>query len=149
MRMTARVLAAIATVLAVSCTSPAAPASRFATLDVAYVFVLPPGPARPPIDAGSCAHHNAPASLRVRASWSGETVMFTEAPGGVLRASLQARRGGEYWISFADIRLCAIDTPVVPAGGVSINEVPLTRTQLTDGTYVFAFSVDADGVVHP
>lgn len=135
--------------LAVACDSPSGPESRFVSLNVAYVFVPPTGPPPDPIDAGSCAHHNAPANLRVRASWTGETVMFTQAPGGVLRASLEARRGGQYWITFADIRLCGVSASVVPASGVSINEVALTRSQLSDGTYVFRFSVDGDGTVRP
>lgn len=146
MRIAGIALAAVTCVLSGACTSPSAPESRFATLEVAYLFIPPPGPPRDPIDAGSCAHHNAPANLRVRTSWSDETVGFTEAPGGVLRASLQARRGGEYWITFSDIRLCAIETPVVPAT-VSINEVLLTRTQLANGTYVFAFRVTSDGSI--
>ena len=145
---TTSVLAPILCALAVSCTNPSAPESRFATLDVAYVFAPPPAPPRDPADAGSCAHHNAPANLRVRTSWSDETVGFAEAPGGVLRASLQARRDGEYWVTFSDIRLCAFEAPVVPAS-VSINGVALARTQLANGTYVFAFRVGTDGSVQP
>ena len=148
MRIAGIALAVVTCALSSACSSPSAPESRFATLEVAYLFIPPPGPPRDPIDAGSCAHHNAPANLRVRTSWSDETVAFSEAPGGVLRAALQARRGGEYWISFSDIRLCAITSTVVPAGGVSINEVPLTRTQLSNGSYVFAFRVTDDGRVH-
>jgi hypothetical protein len=139
----------LACALASACDSPPAPESRFVALDVAYTFVPPTGPPSDPSHPGSCAHHNAPANLRVRASWSSETVMFREAPGGVLRASLEARRGGQYWITFADIRLCGLSAPVVPATGVSVNEVALTRNQLPDGTYVFQFRVDTDGTVRP
>ena len=133
------------------CDSPSAPNSRFVALEVAYSFVPPTGPPVDPIDAGSCAHHNAPGNLRIRASWTSDTVMFREAPGGVLRASLEARRGGQYWITFADIRLCGFSAAdaLLPATGVSVNGVALTRSRLSDGTYVFQFSVGDDGTVRP
>lgn len=141
--------AVIAAGAGIACTSPNEPESRFATLQVAYTFVPPPGPAADPIIAGSCAHHNAPANLRIRASWTDETVMFQETSGSVHRAELQALRGGDYWITFADIRLCQIaDATVVPSA-VTINDVMLTRTPLSNGTLVFRFSVGRDGSVEP
>ena len=128
------------------CDSPSAPESRFVALSVAYIFVPPTGP-YDPTDAGFCAHHAAPANLRISTSWD-DSARLEEAPAGVMRADLSARRGGDYWISFVDIRYCGYDQGLVPPGGVSINGVLLTRSEV-EGLPVFQFRVDVDGTVRP
>lgn len=146
MRFTATVLVAALGVLSAACASPTAPTSRFAVLAVAYVHIPPTGP-YDPTDAGFCAHHAVPANLRISTSW-GDSARFEQAPEGVMRADLRARRGGEYWIAFVDIRYCGYDQGLVPPGGVSINDVPLTRSAV-GGLPVFKFNVEADGTVRP
>ena len=138
---------AVACALMAACTSPTSPASRFVPLSVAYVHVAPQG-ARDITEAASCAHHYAPSNLQIQTSW-GESARFDTAPGGVLRAELQARRGGEYWLSFFDIRYCGYGSGIVPPGGVSVNEVLLTTRDQVNGLTVFRFRVDADGTVRP
>ena len=146
MRAAATIIATIACALSAACTSPAAPTSRFVALAVAYTYIAPTG-SYDPTDAGFCAHHSAPANLRISTSWEDST-RFEQAPAGVMRADLSARRGGDYWISFVDIRYCGYDQGLVPEGGVSINGVLLTRSAV-GGMPVFQFRVDVDGTVRP
>ena len=148
MRSGLRVAAAILLVWsAVSCTSPTDPESRFVDLQVAYTFIAPQGD-RDLIDAASCSHHYAPGNLQIQTSW-GESTRFQEGTGGAMVAGLRARRGGQYWLSFFDIRYCGYGSGIVPPGGVSVNGVMLTMRDQVDRLDVFRFTVDADGTVRP